>query len=276
MSSLLTTDSTDLNGDRKFEAEESENFMQENNDLIKRKSEIFQELSEKIDILENNQQSLVKDLNRITKLNDILSNENNFLKDSLIEYKKVCQDLHKILALAQVRMVLLEERLINNEKISFNGNFVWKINNVRERIQEAKSGGQISFSSPPFYLNQNGFKISSRIYLNGDGTGRNTHLSLFIVILKGEFDSLLKWPFKQKVRFILFDQSESKKHVVDEFKPDLNSLSFKRPISEFNMASGLPLFCSLAKLMSTDYEFIKDNTMFIMIDVDCEDIQQIC
>lgn len=38
-----------------------------------------------------------------------------------------------------------------------------------------------------------------RIYLNGDGTGRGTHLSLFFVVMRGHSDALLKWPFNQKV-----------------------------------------------------------------------------
>lgn len=38
-----------------------------------------------------------------------------------------------------------------------------------------------------------------RIYLNGDGTGRGTHLSLFFVVMRGPHDALLRWPFNQKV-----------------------------------------------------------------------------
>lgn len=39
-----------------------------------------------------------------------------------------------------------------------------------------------------------------RIYLNGDGTGRGSHLSLFFVVMRGQSDALLKWPFNQKVK----------------------------------------------------------------------------
>ena len=42
-----------------------------------------------------------------------------------------------------------------------------------------------------------------RLYLNGDGTGRGTHLSLFFVVMRGKCDALLKWPFSQKVGIIL-------------------------------------------------------------------------
>ena len=42
-----------------------------------------------------------------------------------------------------------------------------------------------------------------RVYLNGDGMGYKTHLSLFFVLMKGEFDALLKWPFEHKISMIL-------------------------------------------------------------------------
>lgn len=52
---------------------------------------------------------------------------------------------------------------------------------------------------PAFYTSKYGYKMCLRIYLNGDGTGRGTHLSLFFVVMKGPNDPLLRWPFNQKV-----------------------------------------------------------------------------
>ncbi len=34
--------------------------------------------------------------------------------------------------------------------------------------------------------------------------GRGKYLSVFFVIMRGEYDDLLPWPFKQKVTFELF------------------------------------------------------------------------
>lgn len=50
-----------------------------------------------------------------------------------------------------------------------------------------------------FYSSKYGYKMCLRLYLNGDGTGRGTHLSLFFVVMRGKCDALLKWPFGQKV-----------------------------------------------------------------------------
>lgn len=51
-----------------------------------------------------------------------------------------------------------------------------------------------------FYTSKYGYKMCLRIYLNGDGTGRGSHLSLFFVVMRGQSDALLKWPFNQKVK----------------------------------------------------------------------------
>jgi hypothetical protein len=129
----------------------------------------IQELNLKINTLENSHKSLITDLSRLFKTSEKLKNENQILQENLKEYKNMCQELHKTLTLTQVSLLTLEERLINQEKLSYNGTLLWKITNVHERIQEAKSGRQTSFYSPPFYTDRNGFKMCARIYLNGDG-----------------------------------------------------------------------------------------------------------
>lgn len=105
-----------------------------------------------------------------------------------------------------------------------------------------------------------------RIYLNGDGTGRGTHLSLFFVVMKGPSDALLRWPFNQKVTLMLLDQN-NREHIIDAFRPDITSSSFQRPVSEMNIASGCPLFCPLAKLEGKN-SYIREDTIFIKVIVD--------
>ena len=65
-----------------------------------------------------------------------------------------------------------------------------------------------------------------RAYLNGDGSGERTHLSIFFVIMKGEYDPLLRWPFEHKVSLVLVDQ-EHKKHLVQTLNQMFNLAAFK-------------------------------------------------
>ena len=101
---------------------------------------------------------------------------------------------------------------------TYNGSFMWRIPDLAKRKRDAIDGRITSLYSPPFYTAKNGYKMCIRVYLNGDGMGHKTHLSLFFVLMKGEFNTLLKWPFENKVSLILVDQNH-RKHLVQTFKP---------------------------------------------------------
>ncbi|KAJ8411153.1 hypothetical protein AAFF_G00171590 [Aldrovandia affinis] len=113
--------------------------------------------------------------------------------------------------------------------------------------------------SPAFHSSRYSYKMCLRLYLNGDGTGRGTHLSLFFVVMRGSYDNLLEWPFQKKVRLMLLDQN-MREHISDNFQPDTSSTSFQKPVSEMNIASGCPLFCPLTKLKDP---YLCDDTIFI-------------
>ncbi len=248
----------------------------ESSDISNKKAKSSEdgELNSKMTMLEYHVKCIGDDLNKSVHSTEKLSKELEEVKINEKKLKEEVDALQKTLTFAQATIINLEERLIAQEKASFNGTLVWKISNIREKIQEAKSGRQTSIYSPPFYTHQNGFKMCGRIYLNGDGMGRNTHVSLFFVIMRGEYDALLRWPFRQKVTFILMDQTtnESRENIIDAFRPDPNSNSFKKPTSDMNIASGIPLFCPLSKLNSNEHEYVKDDCMFIKIIVDSRDL----
>ena len=109
--------------------------------------------------------------------------------------------------------------------------------------------------------------------MNGDGMGKGKYMSLFFVIMRSQYDALLMWPFKQKVTLMLLDQGPLGEHVVDAFRPDPNSSSFKKPVSEMNIASGCPLFVPL-NLLESNRMYIKDDTAFVKIIVDTQGLQE--
>ena len=50
--------------------------------------------------------------------------------------------------------------------------------------------------SPPFYTHPQGYKMCLKVFPNGNRSGENTHVSVYINIMKGEFDDRLLWPFR--------------------------------------------------------------------------------
>ena len=148
---------------------------------------------------------------------------------------------------------------------SYDGHLLWKINEFSRRRNRTVNGQQKAFTSPCFFTGPYGYKMRARIYLNGNGMGRGTHISVFFVVMRGQYDEILRWPFRQKVTFMLVDQ-DNVEHVIDAFRPDPNSSSFQRPRREENIASGCPLFCSLNQL--NRHAYVREDTMFLRIIVD--------
>jgi len=71
---------------------------------------------------------------------------------------------------------------------------------------------------------------------------------------------------------LMFIDQNGREHVVDAFRPDPTSSSFKRPTTEMNIASGCPLLMPLSTLDTQNNAYVKDNTAFIKIIVNCDDL----
>ena len=147
-----------------------------------------------------------------------------------------------------------------------HGIFVWKIPDIRKRYRDAMERRTISLHSPPFYTSPHGYRMCIRTYLNGDGIGKGTHLSLFFVLMRSEHDNLLSWPFKQSVRFTLINQKNPAASITEAFVPDLHSSSFKKPENDMNIPSGFPKFVRQSILQ--DENFTQGNVIIIKCQVD--------
>ncbi|KFZ56954.1 TNF receptor-associated factor 2, partial [Podiceps cristatus] len=171
-------------------------------------------------------------------------------------------ELHRCLTQKDAGLSSLHKSLLFSEQASYDGVFLWKITDVGRKLQDSVTGRTVSLYSPAFYTAKYGYKVCLRVYLNGDGTGKGTHMSLFFVVMKGDYDALLPWPFRHKVTFMLLDQN-NREHIIDAFRPDLTSASFQRPVNDMNVASGCPMFLPLSKLQSPKYAYVKEDTLFL-------------
>ena len=55
--------------------------------------------------------------------------------------------------------------------------------------------------SPPFYYGA-GYKMQLAVYANGTGAGESTHVSIALLLMKGEFDHQIPWPVRGKFRLL--------------------------------------------------------------------------
>uniref|UniRef100_A0A8C7CZH8 TNF receptor-associated factor n=1 Tax=Oncorhynchus kisutch TaxID=8019 RepID=A0A8C7CZH8_ONCKI len=219
-----------------------------------------------VTVLENIVCVLNREVERSSLTLEAFSRQHRLDQDKIENLSNKVRQLERTLTMRDLQLAETDQTLRELQFCTFDGVFVWKIADFSRRRQDAVAGRTPAMFSPAFYSSKYGYKMCLRLYLNGDGTGRGTHLSLFFVVMRGKCDALLKWPFSQKVTLMLLDQN-NREHIIDAFRPDVSSTSFQRPISEMNIASGCPLFCPLAKLTGKS-SYLRDDTIFIKAIVD--------
>ncbi|CAH1774219.1 unnamed protein product, partial [Owenia fusiformis] len=135
------------------------------------------------------------------------SGEGGASKEAVDGLKTQVRQLDRMVGLHDVRLAEVDLRMDCNDITSYDGHIIWKITGIEQRKRDAVSRKTLSLYSPPFYTSKYGYKMCGRVYLNGDGIGKGTHVSLFFVLMKGEYDNVLEFPFRQKVSFMILDQS---------------------------------------------------------------------
>ena len=146
--------------------------------------------------------------------------------------------------------------------------FTWKITSFAIKLKQAKNKVKQYVESDPFYMY--GYKLKLCLYPDGNGIGENTHLSIYIVVMKGEYDAMLPWPLKKRaIRFTLIDQQEDpdeRENVTMYFIADNIPLCFDRPTQEENsVGRGFPKFISQEELHSRRY--LVDDTLFLQVKI---------
>ena len=58
--------------------------------------------------------------------------------------------------------------------------------------------------SEPFYSHVGGYKMRAEVHAGGVHTGRGSHLSLHVALMRGKNDDHLRWPFRGKVTVQVF------------------------------------------------------------------------
>ena len=158
--------------------------------------------------------------------------------------------------------------MVKNETSDLPGVFLWKINDFSKILRQARTGGIQAIQCTPFYTESYGYKLKARINPNGAASGWNTYLSVSIAVMKGEYDAILSWPFKKKVKFTLIDQQEdpaNRENVTEENAPDGRPKCCARPTREGNAWLGSAKFISHEKLHTRRY--LVDDTLFLQVEI---------
>uniref|UniRef100_A0A2C9M0T7 MATH domain-containing protein n=1 Tax=Biomphalaria glabrata TaxID=6526 RepID=A0A2C9M0T7_BIOGL len=85
--------------------------------------------------------------------------------------------------------------------------FKWTISDYFSKLRSEHLGYIPKQISSPFYLAHCGYRCQMEAYLNGDGTARDKGLSVFLRVIRGDYDKLLTWPVYLSLDIVLINQS---------------------------------------------------------------------
>lgn len=134
----------------------------------------------------------------------------------------------------------------------------------------AKRKAKEIWHSQPFYTSCRGYRMCLVVYTNGHKSGENTHLSVYIRLVNGNFDSQLNWPFQGSVFVNLMDQRDDADHCVEKFEFDGEMIPGSSP--EVRKGSkdsewGNEKFVCLEMLCQNYYDLESDSLHFEVTNV---------
>ncbi|CAF3876571.1 unnamed protein product [Rotaria magnacalcarata] len=215
-------------------------------------------------------QSLKNELIQQNQIMEQLRLEEKSLQSKLLKRERDLTRVSIELQLLKGELCQLRKEFeVSKSSVHNDGTYLWRIDNIQQLFRNAKNSSQPLFIvSPSFYTSKYGYRLSLKLYLNGDKTTQDKYLSLYVTMMRGEYDSLLDWPFKYPITLCLYDRSAQKDHVVHTITPDLDSESFKQPKMDANKSGGIPEFCPLWRIFNKEFGYVQQDTMYIKAFVD--------
>ncbi len=226
-------------------------------------------------IEEKNAQQMKELKGDIKKLHEELKKEKSrstSLLHQLIEVKEMYKANERELELAKSMFGLnaesFEELSEGVRNTRYDGVCSWKIENFELRRKAAsgvKKRGVTYMESHPFYTSRDGYKMCVQLHCNGsDNKGRS--ISIWIVVMRGKFDSCLDWPLRAEIKFEILSQNRREdKDYIKTFQSDPKNASFKKPRIDRNKAYGISKFCSFEKLR--EGSLLLDGSLYIRVTV---------
>ena len=121
-----------------------------------------------------------------------------------------------------------------------------------------------TFTSPPFYTHQHGYKMCLDVYANGNKNGKNTHVSVYVNIMAGDNDDQLQWPFVGDIDIMLLNWRANNGHHKMTLLINASNGVVRVLEGEFGKSVGCLKFITHSSLPynhSTNTEYLQDDCL---------------
>ncbi|WKX92007.1 hypothetical protein Q1695_010216 [Nippostrongylus brasiliensis] len=147
---------------------------------------------------------------------------------------------------------------------------IFRIKNINMTILNARNEANQLLFSQPFETHRYGYKMTLIIAPFGDAGSARQYLSVYVTIVKGDYDDVLRWPFIYPITFIAHaanSRDNLTKKLVPNPTPE-NDVFLGRPKTR-NAAFGFQRFC---KLIDID-KYTVSGDFFLSVHVDLSSME---
>ena len=112
-----------------------------------------------------------------------------------------------------------------------------------------------------------GYKMCLRVNLNGIDSGCGSHVSMFVHLMQGDFDSFIDWPFPHSIELTIMDQnSKDPQHVKNSLHARPTLQAFLRPKTPRNQ-KGYGYVEMIPHQTLWQKGYLQNDTMIVRVDV---------
>ena len=178
------------------------------------------------------------------------------------------------------KLKALQEQIdmkVSTDKDGGNTRFIWKITSFSERSRQAKEGVKKKIESNSFYTECYGYKLKVVAYPRSVFLFQDPFISIGIVLMVGEYDDMLPWPFSKKITFTIIDQNKDLKErknytgylspSTQQFAGKVREIFSERPGGK-KMVLELMLWHFISHKVLKTRQYIVNDTLFLQVDVE--------
>ncbi|XP_065910387.1 TNF receptor-associated factor 3-like [Dysidea avara] len=265
------------------------------NKLLHMKENVEQHMEYNKNAVFNIQQELIENKkiieskdNQLKTLQQSLNNTQERLHVTEKELETVKQELKNTTGELQSQLESSEAKLqqLHSQFESYIKRPIWStalhnssINAIQQRESillvkvdqfEHKRKLREGWYSPSFLTSKRGYKMCLYFNLDGLGTGRSTHISVGVFIMKGENDGNLSWPVKGTLHIQLLNQAGDNDHIDATFQFGSNT-GYSQRVTTGNKSFSA-CYCDqiiahdeLSHNAKKNTQYLKDDCVFFLV-----------
>ena len=149
--------------------------------------------------------------------------------------------------------------VLKEEKTTLRKSILIKLTNFK-----MKKANSETFISSSFYVGLEGYHMTIKIYPNGIGDGKGTHVSVYAQFLGGKYDHKLSWPFVGTVTCTLLNQLADKNHFTKKLVEPEDVKQFKTSLHP-GQRVGYTKCISHEDLSTDKAKYLMNDTLYFKV-----------